>query len=273
MINPSNTTHPNLVPPASSVPPHARDCNAGPGETSRHAGSREGSVNTPPPGGPPRAYPERVVQMLCAAIREYGLSDSAAAVKTGMSASTIAQWKREFPEIEVKLQQAREECRSQYLQIVMQAAQAENARGWRAAAWLLERLFPGDYASRADERSAHRALEERTRERESNEAFHASLRQQQAERDARFARANREHQESLAAHEARQAAAAAQPVEPGAPPVPPEAAMHASPESDVNNVKNSTAADAGRQSADARAARAYYERAMQNVKNSGEPQH
>jgi hypothetical protein len=254
MTNPSNTTYPHPFASPSAVPPHEPDCTAVASECS----PQESPQPNPPPPPPGRSsgYSERVVQMLCAAIREYGLSDSAAAVKTGMSASTIAQWKREFPEIELKLQQAREDCRSQLLQIVMTAAQAENARGWRAAMWLLERLFPADYAPRANERAAHRQVEEQTRERESNEAFYASLRQKQAERDANFAKANREYQETLKAYEAQQAAAAAPP-ETAAPAEAGQAVMRPTPEGDVNNVKNSTAADAHPQSADARAARAY----------------
>jgi hypothetical protein len=152
--------------------------------------------------------------MLCASVRQYGLSDSAAAVKNGMSASTLSSWKREFPEIALQLAQAREDCRTRYLDTIEKAAQADNARGWRAAAWMLERLFPGDYSPRMKERIAHHHFEERQRERE-DEALLAEKRQAESEaraaRAARAAKADQEYQAALAAYEAQQAAAAAQP--------------------------------------------------------------
>jgi hypothetical protein len=49
--------------------------------------------------GPSSGYSDRVIQILCQSIRQFGLSDSAAAVKAGMTATTLGQWKREFPEI------------------------------------------------------------------------------------------------------------------------------------------------------------------------------
>ncbi|HEV7402696.1 MAG TPA: hypothetical protein VGO11_07225 [Chthoniobacteraceae bacterium] len=218
-------------------------------------------------------YSERVLEMVCAAIREYGLSDSAAAVKTGMSASTLGQWKREFPEIAVRLEQAREDCRIRHLDIVMRFAQAENACGLRAATWLLERLFPGDYAPRAREREAHRDLETQARERESSEAFYQKLRDEQAERKARFDKANQEYQEALAAYEAHQAAEAEQSVENCAPAGAEEAAIRESAaEKDLHIVKNSAAAEAGEAGTHAPASRTASVEPLHNVKNSAAEQ-
>jgi hypothetical protein len=42
---------------------------------------------------------------------------------------------------------------------VIQAAELEQGRGWRAAAWLLERIFPGDYAARARDRDQFQEME------------------------------------------------------------------------------------------------------------------
>ncbi len=231
------------------------------------------TAQTPAGGGAARGraggYSERVLEMVCAAIREYGLSDSSAAVKTGMSASTLGQWKREFPEIELRLQQAREDCRIQQLQIVMRFAQAENACGLRAATWLLERLFPADYAPRARERAAHRDLETQTRERERSDAFYQKLRDEQAERDARFAKANHEYQEALRAYEAQQAASAEQPAEAGAPAPAEDAEIRAAGDGkDLHIVKNSAAAETGDAGTRAPASRTASVNVVHNVQNS-----
>ncbi|HEV7401978.1 MAG TPA: hypothetical protein VGO11_03595 [Chthoniobacteraceae bacterium] len=240
--------------PASSHEP-------APNATERPAG--EGG-----PRGRSGGYSERVLEMVCAAIREYGLSDSAAAVKTGMSAPTLAQWKREFPEIAVRLEQAREDCRIRHLDIVMRFAQADNACGLRAATWLLERLFPGDYAPRAREREAHRDLETQARERESSDAFYQKLRDEQAERDARFAKADREYKEALAAYEAQQATAE-QSGESGAPVGAEDAEIRESAaERDLHNVKNSAAAEAGEAGTHAPASCTASVEPLHNVQNS-----
>jgi hypothetical protein len=169
--------------------------------------------------------------MLRAVIRQFGVSDSAAAVKVGMSASTISRWKREFPDLAQELQQAREECRIHHLQVIIDHSQAEGGRGWRASAWLLERLFPGDYSPRMRERFAYENLEDRRREREKSEALDERLRDEKAERVAQAA----------AAAQAARAAAAEQPVE-SEPVEEPEIRASAS-ESDLHNCRNSVDAE------------------------------
>jgi hypothetical protein len=131
-------------------------------------------ASQPPAGesatrGRPSCYSDRIIEMMCGPIREFGLSDSAAAESVGMSSSTISRWKQQFPELGPKLQQAREGCRLHHLRLISKHAEAEHGRGWRAAAWLLERLFPGDYSPRMSERNAYRQGEERRREREAQE--------------------------------------------------------------------------------------------------------
>jgi hypothetical protein len=190
-------------------------------------------------------------------------------VKNGMSASTLSSWKREFPEVALRLAQAREDCRTRHLDVIEKAAQVDNARGWRAAAWMLERLFPGDYSPRMKERIAHHHFEARQRERE-DEALSAEKRQAESDaraaRAARAAKADQEYQAALAAYEAQQAAAAA---EPG---VPAAAENHASAsEGALHNVKNSSAP--GQRPQDGVAVPASCiasESALHNVKNSAE---
>jgi transposase len=254
----SNSAVSHPVPPLSAVPPESRDPNARASEPSPSP-DPAGAYTNPPPlhnSNPPPLHDatppsraraagisERVIEMVCAYIREYGMSDSAAAVKTGMSASTISRWKHDFPEIALQLQQAREDCRIKHLEIIQKAAQAENARGVRAALWLAERLFPADYSARADEREAHQRVAEKREEREWNTAFHEGIREAQKERDAKAARreraeqADREYKEALAAYQAQQAAAGEPPAETDAAVQNAVAEMHAALGSDLHVVK------------------------------------
>jgi hypothetical protein len=93
------------------------------------------------------------------------------------------------------------------LEIIQKYAGAEDGRGWRAAAWMLERLFPGDYAPRMKERFAYQQYEAERREREEGAALPETPGDDQPTREARFARANQEYEQGLAADEAQQAAA------------------------------------------------------------------
>jgi hypothetical protein len=127
--------------------------------------------------GRPSDYAPRVIDMLCDSIRRYGLSDSAAAEQQGMSTSTLSRWKQVHPEIGIKLKQARQQIRTFHLDRIMEHSAAENGKGWRASAWILERLFPGDYSPRMKERNAYLNLEERLLDKEAHEALDEQLRE------------------------------------------------------------------------------------------------
>jgi hypothetical protein len=90
---------------------------------------------------------------LCAVIRATGVSDSGAAAQVSLHSSTVSRWKREHPDFAILLRSAREAFRDAQLAIIMAKAEAGEATSWRAAAWLLERIFPEDYAPRAKERA------------------------------------------------------------------------------------------------------------------------
>jgi hypothetical protein len=96
---------------------------------------------------------EQTLDALCAVIRETGISDSGAAARVGLHPSTVSRWKRDFPDLAILLRSAREDFRQAQLSIIFAEAQAGRATSWRAAAWLLERIFPEDYAPRAAERA------------------------------------------------------------------------------------------------------------------------
>jgi hypothetical protein len=94
-----------------------------------------------------------MIDALCAVIRETGASDSGAAARVGLHPSTVSRWKTENPDLAILLRAAREDFRQAQLSIIFETAQARLATSWRAAAWLLERIFPEDYAPRAKERA------------------------------------------------------------------------------------------------------------------------
>ena len=116
--------------------------------------------------GRPTVYSDKVFAMMKDYARRLGFSDTAAAEGVGVSSSTISRWKKECPEIAHELQTARQECRVHHLERMMQFAEGDDNRGLRATMWLLERLYPGDYAPRMSERFAYRNFEDRQRERE-----------------------------------------------------------------------------------------------------------
>ena len=120
--------------------------------------------------GPGRSttYTPHAVSILLALIREAGLSDSAAAAKAGLSTSSLSRWRREYPDFALALLRAREEFRDTHLQIIITAAKARG--GWRASAWILQHVFPGDYSPRAAEREKFQRMAEQQAERNEAEA-------------------------------------------------------------------------------------------------------
>ena len=113
---------------------------------------------TPAPTAAPVAISEKIVDLLYLLIRTRGLSDRCAAAIAGLHPTTLARWKREQPDFGVGLLQAREQFRDRHLSVIMKASEAKG--GWRAAAWLLERVFPADYHPKATERERFQKLED-----------------------------------------------------------------------------------------------------------------
>ena len=89
-------------------------------------------------------------------IRSNSISDSGAAALGGVHPSTVSRWKCEHPELVIALLQAREQFRDHHLSL-MKASEAKG--GWRAAAWLLERIFPADYHTKAAERERFQKMQ------------------------------------------------------------------------------------------------------------------
>ncbi len=151
--------------------------------------------------GRPTVYSDKVLAMMKDYARRLGFSDTAAAEGVGVSSTTISRWKKECPEIAHELQTARQECRVHHLERIMEFAEGDNNRGLRASMWLLERLFPGDYAPRMAERFAYMNLEDRQREREEEAWQRVHEREPKAEPSA-AAEAQEKYLAVLAAYEA-----------------------------------------------------------------------
>jgi hypothetical protein len=134
ITHPSTSSSEGLASPSTPAP-----CDHAPGEQARP--------------GRPSYLNERMIDALRAVIRETGVSDSGAAARVSLHPSTLSRWKKEYPDLAILLRSAREEFRSAQLDCILATARAGHATSWRAAAWLLERTFPQDYASRARERA------------------------------------------------------------------------------------------------------------------------
>ena len=113
---------------------------------------------TPARPGRPTTWSQQIVDLLCAIIRSNGISDSGAAALARVHPSTVSRWKREHPDLVIALLQAREQFRDHHLSLIMRASEAKG--GWRAAAWLLERVFPADYHPKAAERERFQKLQD-----------------------------------------------------------------------------------------------------------------
>jgi hypothetical protein len=107
--------------------------------------------------GRPRTFTPAIAEHLATLISQTGLSDSAAARQLGLSTSSLGRWKQQCPEFAIVLLQAREAFRLTQLDLILAASQAPGS-GWRAAAWLLERVFPEDYHPNATQRAKHEEL-------------------------------------------------------------------------------------------------------------------
>src|SRR4051812_13679231 len=103
--------------------------------------------------GRPTQLTARMADALCDVIRRTGASDSAAAAGMCLHPSTVSRWKKANPDFAILLRNARECFRAAQLAIIEDMANSGKASGWRAAAWLLERIFPEDYSPRAKERA------------------------------------------------------------------------------------------------------------------------
>lgn len=76
---------------------------------------------------------------------EAGATIKMAAAAAGVSEDTLSRWRKAGPDLEADMQQAEAAGAVRALGVIQQAAASGT---WQAAAWLLERRYPGEYGRR-----------------------------------------------------------------------------------------------------------------------------
>ncbi len=92
-------------------------------------------------GGRPTKYEPETIDRLLAAIAD-GLTQKQACIATGICENTLSNWREKHPELESRLEQARESARQKALAGIKQAGEAGD---WRALEAFLRMSFPADY--------------------------------------------------------------------------------------------------------------------------------
>jgi hypothetical protein len=90
--------------------------------------------------GRPTKYSPETVERLLGGLAD-GLPIKSACITAGIGVSTLADWRERYPELEVRMEEAREKARLKMLQHIKRAAEDD----WRAAAEFLRLSFPADY--------------------------------------------------------------------------------------------------------------------------------
>ena len=88
--------------------------------------------------GRPTKYSEETIARLCEALAD-GMPIKAACVVAGIGVTTLNEWRDKYPEIEERMNQARERYREKALQTIKKAI---NNDDWRAAVAALKLIFP-----------------------------------------------------------------------------------------------------------------------------------
>lgn len=90
--------------------------------------------------GRPTKYNKETVDRLCSALAD-GLSIKSACIVGGIGVTTLAEWRDQKPELETRMEEARELAR----QKALQGIKAAGEKDWRAHAEWLRLTFPADY--------------------------------------------------------------------------------------------------------------------------------
>lgn len=97
-------------------------------------------VRTGKPGHPSK-YTPTAVRRLLAAIAD-GMTNKAACIAANIGVATLRDWRKEHPDLEVRMEEARERARQKALAAIKAAGQAADWRAW--AEWL-RFSYPEDY--------------------------------------------------------------------------------------------------------------------------------
>jgi hypothetical protein len=99
------------------------------------------TVNTINKGGRPTLYTPETVDRLLSGLAD-GLTQKQACLASGISESTLSNWKEQHPELEERLASAREQARQKALEGIRAAGEKGEWRAWEA---FLRLSFPADY--------------------------------------------------------------------------------------------------------------------------------
>jgi hypothetical protein len=91
------------------------------------------------PGRPCKYTPETVTRLLSAV--QAGLTMKQSCKATGISETTLYEWRGEYPELEPRLEAARERAREDALRVIQEAGKKD----WRAKEAWLRLSFQSDY--------------------------------------------------------------------------------------------------------------------------------
>lgn len=95
----------------------------------------------------PKLHKEDIAK--CAKLKGHGCADKDIAAMLGVSRETFSRW-RNNPKTDLQrqlahaLKKAEAESKDRLLQIILRSAMED--RTWQAAAWMLERKYPDEYA-------------------------------------------------------------------------------------------------------------------------------
>jgi hypothetical protein len=95
--------------------------------------------------GRPTKFTEAIVDQLCAALAD-GCPIRGACTVAGIGVTTLSEWREKHPEINQRIDEARELAR----QKALQAIKAAGEKDWRANAEWLRLTFPADYRGNAN---------------------------------------------------------------------------------------------------------------------------
>ena len=118
--------------------------------------------------GRPSKYTPEIVATICDLIRS-GNFKNYVAEQVGICRDTFNEWERRYPKFSDLVKSAEGERKETLLQRIQSASTAPaGSVDWKAAAWILERMYPGEF-------SLHNRIDLQAEVRVSNDQLRAEL--------------------------------------------------------------------------------------------------
>jgi len=90
-------------------------------------------------------YNKEVVEQIASNIAA-GYTQEDAAISADITTSTFYEWMNKHPEFSDAIKKAHAQRKARWVKLIQNAAM--EPKTWQAAAWLLERFYPDDFAKR-----------------------------------------------------------------------------------------------------------------------------